>query len=73
MLSELERAPGSGLVAGEVAFLVGVPGPEIEAVCAALVARGAAFRTRSALTDLVRYHPACAQPLWPDDIVVLDA
>jgi hypothetical protein len=71
VLKELGHAQGSGLVAGEVAFLVGTPGAELEDALVALVGRGAAFRTRSGLAGLIRYHPAGARPLY-DDMVVLD-
>ena len=61
LLRCLGRAPRTGLVAGELAILVGEPGPSLDEALAELVAARDAFSlTRAGLTY---YHPRGAKPL----------
>jgi hypothetical protein len=65
LLDCLARAPRTGLVAGELAILVGEPGVVLDEALAELVAKGDAFSLRRA--GLTYFHPRGAKPLAAHD------
>jgi hypothetical protein len=72
LLTAMQLSPRGGLVAGELAILVDEYGRDLDVTLARLVESGEAFTTTCPFTGLTRFHPAGAEPMRYDAVLVRD-